>query len=126
MVQLLNEMLAAFLIILVALDARLDMACVGLARIRVRLIGHVQPVGATSSTLGKFAADHVASHAEFGQTRPSHLDVEVTNAGPRGNRLDPRGTRIEPRRWCVLYYHVPTRCQVPWDGEAAAAADPAV
>ena len=72
------------------------------------------------------AADHVASHAEFGQTRPSHLDVEVTKAGPRGNRLDPRGTRIELRRWCVLYYHVSTRCRVPWDGEAAAAADPAV
>jgi len=43
-VQLLHEMLAAVLIILVALDARLDLACVRLARIRVGLIGHVQLV----------------------------------------------------------------------------------
>lgn len=46
-VQLLHEMLAAILIILVALDARLDLACVGLARIRVGLIGHVQLVRRT-------------------------------------------------------------------------------
>lgn len=42
MVQLLDEVLAAVLIKLIALDARLNITCVGLTRIRVFLIGHVK------------------------------------------------------------------------------------
>lgn len=111
MVQLLNEMLAAFLIILVALDARLDMACVGLARIRVRLIGHVQPVGATSSTLGKFAADHVASHAEFGQTRALAFGCGGNKCGPTRKPTGP--TRDAHRAATLVCALLPCTNQMP-------------
>lgn len=53
--------------------------------------------------------------------------------GCGGNKCGPTRKATGPTRdahraatlVCVHYHHVSTRCRVPWDGEAAAAADPA-
>lgn len=84
MIQLLDEVLAAVLIELMALDARLNITCIGLTRIGVFMIGHVKKACATGWRLGNFV-DHVAfaaPDAEFGHIIALEFGCGGNKCGP--------------------------------------------